>query len=342
MPKCCINCFHDKELKYLIINEIQLGNCTYCGGVDTSISEVSILSDKFEFLMCALEPDADGEKAHTVLNTAFKLFNKNIPYPEQLLNDILGINITKNNYSIKFVADVYKDGWVELCEELKHKNRFFLQHDVYKKIFSANKGNSFAPFISVLEQLENIIEPESDYYRARISDTPVLQTQMGSPPCKLASSGRANPKGISYIYLASNLETCISEVRPYNGCDIYVSKCENTKIKRVIDLTTPRKSISIMGFSESEYNEVLSIINLLESFSRELSIPVKPHLSELEYIPTQFLCEYIKSLGNYDGIIFRSSFNKGNNLVFFNEDDFIIGIPKVYKLDGVNLDFSLK
>ena len=165
---------------------------------------------------------------------------------------------------------------------------------------------------------------------------------MGAPPNKLASSGRANPKGISYIYLASNIETCISEVRPYNGCDIYVSKCKNTIIKRVIDLTTPRKSISIMKFSESEYNEVLSIINLLESFSSELSIPVKPHLSELEYIPTQFLCEYIKSLGNYDGIIFRSSFNKGDNLVFFNEDEFSIGAPEVYQLNGVNLEFSLK
>jgi hypothetical protein len=342
MPKCCINCFHDQELKQLILNDSILGNCTYCGGTDTSISEVSVLSEKFEFLMCVIEPNVDGDKAHTVLNTAFKLFNEKIQHPEKLLSDLLGNNIADNNYSIKFIADVYKDGWIELCEELKHKNRFFLQHDVYNKIFSANKGNSFAPFISVLEQLEKIIEPESDYYRARISDTLVSQEKMGAPPSKIASSGRANPKGISYLYLASNLGTCISEVRPYNGCDIYVSKCKNTVTKRVIDLTTPRKSISIMRFSESEYNEVLSIINLLESFSSELSIPVKPHLSELEYIPTQFLCEYIKSLGNYDGIIFRSSFNKGDNLVFFNEDEFSIGVPEVYQLNGVNLDFSPK
>lgn len=342
MPNCCINCFHDQELKTLILNEVQLGNCTYCGSTDTSVAEVSLLSDKFEFLMCAIDQDIDGEKAHTALNSAFEIFNNKIQSQEQLLNDLLGSPLTDLNYSIKFSADVYKDGWVELCEELKHKNRFFLQHDVYNKIFSTNKGNSFAPFISVLEQLEKTIEPNIDHYRARISDTPITQGNMGAPSSELASSGRANPKGISYMYLANNIETCISEVRPYNGCDIYVSVCKPIEKKRVIDLTTPRKSISIMKFSESEYNEVLSIINLLESFSRELSIPVKPHLSDLEYIPTQFLCEYIKSLGNYDGIIFQSSFNKGNNLVFFNENGFSIGEPSVYQLNGIDLNFSLK
>ena len=43
--------------------------------------------------------------------------------------------------------------------------------------------------------------------------------------------------------------------------------------------------------------------------------------SELDYIPTQFICEFIKVFTNVQGIRFRSSLhNIGNNLVIFNQD----------------------
>ena len=43
--------------------------------------------------------------------------------------------------------------------------------------------------------------------------------------------------------------------------------------------------------------------------------------SELDYIPTQFICEFIKIFTNVQGIKFRSSLhNDGNNLVIFNQD----------------------
>ena len=41
--------------------------------------------------------------------------------------------------------------------------------------------------------------------------------------------------------------------------------------------------------------------------------------SELDYIPTQFICEFIKIFTNVQGIKFKSSLhNAGSNLVLFN------------------------
>ena len=51
-------------------------------------------------------------------------------------------------------------------------------------------------------------------------------------------------------------------------------------------------------------------------WSKHWGVPYRAHL---DYIPTQFLCEYFKTICRYEGILFNSSFGKGKNLVLFNE-----------------------
>ncbi|WP_255309226.1 RES domain-containing protein [Gilliamella sp. WF3-4] len=80
---------------------------------------------------------------------------------------------------------------------------------------------------------------------------------MGSPPKGTSSAGRANPIGISYLYLANNLETCISEVRPNNASSIYVSKFNiNCEDMNILDLTNPKKDTSIMAFEADALGHV--------------------------------------------------------------------------------------
>ena len=60
--------------------------------------------------------------------------------------------------------------------------------------------------------------------------------------------------------------------------------------------------------------------------------------SELEYIPTQFICEYIKVFTGAKGIRFRSSLNKqGNNIVFFEPDLMECKTVKKVKIRNINL-----
>jgi hypothetical protein len=56
---------------------------------------------------------------------------------------------------------------------------------------------------------------------------------------------------------------------------------------------------------------------LFDAFSSDLSKPLRNFDSELEYIPTQYICEYFKDRGA-DGIMFKSSVREaGKNLVLF-------------------------
>ncbi|USP13542.1 RES family NAD+ phosphorylase [Vibrio gazogenes] len=294
----------------------------------------------FEFLTYVLEEDENGDYAYKIIDDTFQLFNNDITNKQALFEEVTKESFNGKKYKLAISFDHYKESWKELCEELKHSNRFFPTGVIYSKIFKQSNDKDLPVFSSILEQLESTAYITDCFYRARISDEPLTANDMGAPPQDKTSAGRANPKGIAYMYLADNIDTCVSEVRPYNGAEIYVSEFKLKQTKTLIDLTDPRKKFSIIPFQESDYGESLAIIELLEAFALALSIPVKPHLSELDYIPTQFLCEYFKSLGPYDGIIFNSSFSKGKNYVFFNTDEFNIDEPAPFRLNSINFEYS--
>ncbi len=65
---------------------------------------------------------------------------------------------------------------------------------------------------------------------------------------------------------------------------------------------------------------------------------------EFEYLPTQYLCEYIRELG-YDGIRFCSSVKKGGiNVVIFDTEaktkPYIVSNSKVVKVKDINVEFE--
>lgn len=98
--------------------------------------------------------------------------------------------------------------------------------------------------------------------------------------------------------------------------------------------------MSICKFEEGHYNNVISILNLIEALSRELSIPVRPESSNIDYIPTQFLCEFLKSFSKCDGIIFESSFGSGLNFVFFLEVDFTVSNPIIHRVTRITHEYN--
>ena len=91
----------------------------------------------------------------------------------------------------------------------------------------------------------------------------------------------------------------------------------------LIDFTSAVQS-SIFEASQqfSNLEEFVSGILLKKKISTDLSRPQRRYDSELEYIPTQFICEFIKHLTGTDGIKFSSSLDseKGNNIVLFATD----------------------
>lgn len=345
---CCTKCFDDVELKYIIAtNSKGIGNCTFCGSKNESIASVEKLQYKFEFLMSFMEEHPEGRVVTDVIDEFFCIFSAAVGGNKtSLLEKILNTSFTQKLYKSKWSKFNSEDNWTELRGELISKNRYFPQSDLYKKITQEDNGEDFSVFFKVLECLENKIENDITLFRARVSDTTLLAIDMGAPPAHLATSGRANPFGISYLYMASSIDTAISEVRPFNEGVVYVSEIkaigpDNRDEPLIfIDLTNPRRDISPFVFSEDEYELLIYSLSLLEQFSKDLSKPVKPHKSDLEYLPTQFICEYIKSL-KYKGIIFNSSFGGGNNYVAFDSSLFQADLPQARKISRTQYDHVL-
>lgn len=148
-----------------------------------------------------------------------------------------------------------------------------------------------------------------------------------------SKEGRANPKGISYLYTAKDIKTAILEMRPQMHKMYNVATIKIIQKAKIFNFTyQPQKT------NENEHLMVTILHRISEEFS-------KPNLGTcLEYAPTQFVCEYIKRLG-YDGIMFKSAVSEtGTNVLLFdiNENSRVYDVigSKVYTVDALTVDIS--
>jgi hypothetical protein len=218
--------------------------------------------------------------------------------------------------------------WETLRDEMMYRNRWFLDVSIDT------------------ERLENLLVhvPADDlperWFRARIlsGDEILPIDEMGAPPKRRASNGRANPAGIPYLYLGSLPETAVSEVRPYTGEVACVAEFTIRSPLRAVDLRHPRNVVSPFVLeSASAIGQLRADIPFLERLGEELTRPVLPAGAAVDYIPSQYLCEFIKKCG-YDGAVYRSSVSGGFNLALFDPSKAIGGVVGLYDVKKVWVD----
>ncbi|MCH7303907.1 MULTISPECIES: RES family NAD+ phosphorylase [Acinetobacter] len=324
MSVCCANCFNDNQLKHFILNECHggaLSRCSFCRSEGVQLIDTGLLSEHFETLTKAFDVvESDGLSLVDALQQHFSIFNERISDKNTLLNQIFKDNqqLLSNQYKYSY-TDLCTYGWASFKDEIVKLNRFFPQTHIYKEIFS--KGDGSRVFFELTETLLSTYSQGDALFRARLSETMLTASEMEKPPANLASAGRANPVGIPYLYLSNNIDTCIAEVRPSKGAKICIATFRLNNQIKLLDLTNPRERATFLFFNDTELKEALDYTALLEKFSYELSLPVLPTRTNLDYIPTQFICEFFKAVCGYAGVIFKSSFGFGDNIVLFNDED---------------------
>lgn len=130
------------------------------------------------------------------------------------------------------------------------------------------------------------------------------------PPWNITRDLRANYRYIPYLYCSNDPYLSVIEVRPRINAKVSVATITVKEQIRLLDFTVEHKP---QKMSESKYN---LFCDLSELYSK----PVTTDDDVLDYIPTQFIAEYVKSLG-YDGIAFTSSLSPeiiGSGLDRFN------------------------
>lgn len=152
--------------------------------------------------------------------------------------------------------------------------------------------------------------------------------------------GRANPKGISYLYLASEENTALAELRPSLGQYISSAQFQVHRNLRVVDCYSVTRHYTHLECifnpptSQEEIgNAVWSMIN--EAFTR----PVTNADEASDYVPTQILAEFFKSHG-FDGVCFKSSMGIGYNFILFKLSDAELINCTVMETKSVSYAFS--
>jgi hypothetical protein len=154
-------------------------------------------------------------------------------------------------------------------------------------------------------------------------------------------AGRANPQGIPFLYLSEAKSTTLYEIRASYLDEISIATFKIIEPIKLIDFTSALQ-VSIFDASQqfSTLDEFVIGILLKKKISADLSRPQRRYDSELEYIPTQFICEFIKHLTGADGIKFSSSLDSdiGNNIVLFATKKVeCIAVERV-RINKINID----
>ncbi len=335
---CCATCFGDQGLRKQVIPTFSrsYGTCSYCNTKNINLVLPADLRDHFELLISIYVEDKTGEPLVHWLKVDWGMLAH--PSMDQanscmLLADILdnGDIVRKNFIPSKLCTSDSLDLWGSFREELMYQNRFFPENKIDEDLFSK--------LLQHLVTTPNGVSEE--WYRARVQRGSAFTIDdMGAPPKEKASQGRANPAGIPYLYLASTENTAASEVRPHTGETVSVATFAVPNNLEVIDLRDPR--ITVSPFILSDEKEIASLrgdIDFLVHLGKELTRPVVPHVKAIDYIPTQFLCEFIKK-NAYHGVLYHSSVSDGVNLALFNPNQAMRGRVHEIKVSRVSVELE--
>lgn len=318
--KVCENCFEDVELKgFISSNSLENGNCDYCNGQDVELIDFNELADFFTGLLDLFIPEKNGKSLDSIIREDWNLFS--VKSNKKLLNDILQeikTNIKSHSTNVNYISSVYNSSsyWEELKETIKWKSRFLTNIDQIKELH----------WDLFFQDAKVPIDSTRKFYRARLHDNGQKKAfdnaKMGHPDKYKVSEGRANPQGIPFLYLSQSLETTLYETRASYLDDISVGTytIKNDVSLSLIDFTVIPSAFTL-NEQKAPLEELVAGILLKKRISKELSKPLRRHDSNIEYIPTQFICEYIRYITGADGIIFKSSLHIGGiNIVLFDQN----------------------
>lgn len=317
---CCANCFGEDEYLAKKINSphATIGNCNFCQSQNVALVSPSELIVEFEFLMSIYKESSGGNSKCIIdcLVADWEIFSgRDRLTSVQLLGTILNDLSLGGKY---FVPDSLaqvspKEMWENFRNELISQHRFLPDNQPDSK------------YLPIL--FDYLVEEHASghIFRARIQNgtAQFKKKDMGMPPPGLTRAGRANPTGIPYFYAASDYETAIAETRPHPGNSVSICKFKITDKLQILSLINPRSKISPfeIAFLQGDEKYLLKLrhdVEFLCHLGTELSKPITPDVAELEYLPTQYLCELIKK-SHFDGVKFISSVGDGVNFTLFSQ-----------------------
>jgi RES domain-containing protein len=318
----CRSCFGASSPVDITLASPTSGDCDFCGSLHTDIWPTTIWADDFarviDIYRVATGADVEAASVAGRLQSDWSIFSFDDPDRIQAFvssvfggtNDVVeSLALVVPRFDSAGRTADHAVAWEAFVDEITAQNRYFPSSQLE------------------LEPLEEVIKSYlvrmaigTDLFRARPSPDPVPipGSQMGSPPPSHARPGRANSLGIPALYAALDQETAIRESRVTQHGFVTVAMFKVLEDFEVLDLAEvrPENPFKI----DDDLVATLASSRYLARLGLELSRPTRTSDNQLEYIPTQYLCDFVKSLG-IKGVRYQSSMSSaGSNLVLFDQD----------------------
>lgn len=354
----CSDCFQDPEIRSILIKSGRSGTCDVCGSkkgfvyntdVDTSLvglfdgvlsvytAEDSVPNDypkdDLAFLGERIKNDWDifSDIATDSIAKILYLLSPNIvdDYPE-LFKQKVGILEKYDEDYLKHHSILRTRNWEEFVESIKHKNRF------HTNLIDTELLREYCMQIAEIIPVDN-----RRFYRGRIAHDQkgFLPKEMGAPPTDKATAGRANSEGISRLYLTDNWETTFHEIRAAEYDYVTIGTFKLQEPIKVVNLSRIGKSSPFLSGGEVDCTALVINRDHLQKINQEIARTMRSGDSKLDYIPTQYICDYVMSIcddkGNpvFDGIRYQSAMHSsGTNLTIFYPKKFKCTSRRTYEV----------
>ena len=237
-------------------------------------------------------------------------------------------------------------------EELRNKCRYF-RTDWASGFLGALKHTCKKRII--------IIKQDTELWRSRLEGSLVpcapddwtIQAyscdEMAAPTPNLSRASRIGVAGIPVLYLSSDKDTAMSEVRPWKDQPVSLAKFHVTKDLNIVDCHQSGLDGTIADINKLWPLALLWRKEIITDSKHEdiawawidgaFSEPVSQLDDPLEYIPTQVIAEFFKTEG-YDGIKYRSSVAPGYNIALFDVNAAKIVETMLYYTNDICYRFS--
>ena len=317
----CADCVLDDELVSLVANNLSSNSCSYCGeeneegdliAAPYNVVMKRIYDSIFQYYADAQDvgtPWVEKEWLIPETNISEIIWDFDPGWCGEFCEDLIKssnaslylVEHVKNDWSIESSSSALSYGWSAFKNQVLYKTRYLFLSEPEDEYSSGRPD--YIPVSSMLDALGALCNIESliatipagtEFYRVRVNREKEEFTEfcdVGVPPEGKTSTGRMNPAGISYFYVAYDQNTAEKEVIT-DATEWSIAKFKLIEDIQVIDFVDIPKIPSIF---EPEKYDARQNMSFLHSFVNELTLPVtKDGREHVEYVPTQIVSEYFR------------------------------------------------
>lgn len=361
----CADCVEDVYLKSLIENSSEVSTCDYCGrksdeaiAATTEVIIKAIADTAYYYFNEPANsgiPWNEGAPVIDTIDTGDVLESIGLDCHDGLREDIVAafcnwgwVRTAGGHWSSLHPHEIMSVSWVRFTHAVKHETRYFFTNlkseepDEYSPTTLLKKIGELVDELPLISRLPEGMRLYRVRERRNDENWEINATEMGAPPCRKAGAGRMNPAGISYLYLAQELETAVTEVSSDPPCQAAFAEFMVRRELTVIDLCQISSLPSIFDNDCRDKREGLLFI---ADFVKKISEPVtKDGREHIDYAPSQVVSEFFSQIfrgangEKIHGMVYPSAVHQGGrNVVLFPTGELHVGFDSLVEYQSGKL-----